>query len=314
MKEAAEFFLTWLTPNPVTEKLVSGPSISPENSFLTGDKSFAQLDMGPAMDQQIAVELFDNCLAAGKVLGINDQFIESVIKARAQLAEGMQIGSDGRLLEWSTERPEREPGHRHLSHLYAVYPGWQINPRETPALAVAARKSLDARLKHRGTRGDGKAADSGNTGWSLAWSANLWARLGDGEKAWHTLKTLLSRITFPNLMDKCPSGTKGFVFQIDGNLGMPAAIIEMLLQSHTGEIELLPALPAEWAEGSMQGLCARGGFELDVEWAGGRLKQAVVRSEQGGRCAVRYRQRVLHLNIDAGTPVFLHSEQFDSTR
>jgi alpha-L-fucosidase 2 len=308
MKEAAEFFLTWLTPNPVTGKLVSGPSISPENTFLTGDTSFAELDMGCAMDQQIAAELFDNCLAAGEVLGIHDEFIANVKKARANLADGIKIGSDGRILEWSTERPEREPGHRHLSHLYAVYPGAQISPRKTPELAEAARKSLDVRLKHGGTRGGGKAADSGNTGWSLAWNAGLWARLGDGERARQTIGTMISGITYPNLMDKCPWGSKGFVFQIDGNFGLSAAIIEMLLQSHAGEIELLPALPAAWSSGSVKGLRARGAFEVDLVWKAGQLQQATIHALRGGTCKVRLGERTAEFPVKPGEVIVLNSE------
>lgn len=307
MKEAAEFFLTWLTPDPVTGKLVSGPSISPENSFLTDENSFADLDMGPAMDQQIIAELFDNCLSAGEVLGIHDEFIENVKKARAGLADGIKVGSDGRILEWSTERPEREPGHRHLSHLYAVYPGAQISPLKTPGLAEAARKSLDVRLKNGGTRGGGIAADSGNTGWSLAWNANLWARLGDGEKARQTIGTMISGITYPNLMDKCPWGNKGFVFQIDGNLGLPAAMIEMLLQSHTGEIELLPALPGTWPSGSVKGLRARGAFEVDLVWGSGKLQQAVIHALHGGICKVRYREQTAEFRTQPGEVITLDS-------
>ena len=308
MKEAAEFFLTWLTPNPVTGKLVSGPSISPENTFLTGTNSFAELDMGCAMDQQIAAELFDNCLSAGQVLGINDEFIANVKKARANLADGIRIGSDGRILEWSTERPEREPGHRHLSHLYAVYPGAQISPRKTPELAKAARKSLDVRLQHGGTRGGGKAADSGNTGWSLAWNAGLWARLGDGERARQTIGTMLSGITYPNLMDKCPWGSKGFVFQIDGNFGLPSAIIEMLMQSHAGEIELLPALPAAWSSGSVKGLRARGAFEVDLVWKAGQLQQATIHALRGGSCKVRLGERTAEFMTKPGEVILLNSE------
>lgn len=308
MKEAAEFFLTWLTPNPVTGKLVSGPSFSPENSFVIGEDSFAELDMGPAMDQQIAAELFDNCLEAGKVLEINDDFIKKVKKARAQLAEGTQIGSDGRLLEWSTERPEREPGHRHLSHLYAAYPGAAVSPRTTPELATAVGKSLDARLKAGGTRGGGIAADSGNTGWSLAWTANLWARLGKGDNALNAIDTMISRITYPNLMDKCPWQMKGFVFQIDGNLGMPAAIIEMLLQSHNGEIELLPALPDAWTTGSVKGLRARGGFEVDLDWKSKGLQHVNIHSLRGGSCKVRLNERVAEFQTKPGETLTLNGE------
>ncbi len=301
MKEAAEFFLTWLTPNPVTGKLVSGPSISPENSYIIDGKS-AELDMGPAMDQQIATELFDNCLAAAAVLGIDDEFTSKVKKARSELADGLQIGSDGRLLEWSTERPEWEPGHRHLSHLYAAYPGGTISPRTTPDLAVAAEKSLNARLRNSGKSGDNGAAESGNTGWSLAWIANLWARLGNGEKAWQTINTMIASLTYPNLMDKCPWQTPGsfphlmekcrwqkkdFVFQIDGNLSMPAAIIEMLLQSHAGEIELLPALPHAWQKGSVTGLRARGDYTIDITWESGRLAESTVRAGRSGICKLR---------------------------
>jgi len=308
MKEAAEFFLAWLTPNPVTGKLVSGPSISPENTFLTGENSFAELDMGPAMDQQIAAELFDNCLAAGEVLGINDEFIANVKKARAQLADGIKIGSDGRILEWSTERPEREPGHRHLSHLYALYPGAQISPPKTPELAEAARKSLDVRLKNGGTRGGGKAADSGNTGWSLAWNANLWARLGDGERALQTIGTMIAGITYPNLMDKCPWGAKGFVFQIDGNLGGAAAIAEMLLQSHTGVLRLLPALPHAWQTGSVKGLRARGAFEVDLDWKSNRLQQVTIHALRGGICRVRLGEREVEFPTKPGETLTLNSE------
>jgi alpha-L-fucosidase 2 len=301
MKEAAEFFLTWLTPNPVTGKLVSGPSISPENSYIVGGKS-AELDMGPAMDQQIAAELFDNCLAAAAVLGIDDEFTSRVKKARSELADGLQIGSDGRLLEWSTERPEWEPGHRHLSHLYAAYPGGTISPRTTPDLAAAAEKSLNARLRNSGKSGDNGAAESGNTGWSLAWIANLWARLGNGEKAWQTINTMIASLTYPNLMDKCPWQTPGsfphlmekcrwqkkdFVFQIDGNLSMPAAIIEMLLQSHAGEIELLPALPHAWQKGSVKGLRARGDYTIDIAWDNGVLAESNIRAGRSGVCKLR---------------------------
>ncbi len=307
LKEASEFFLTWLTPNPVTGKLVSGPSISPENSFVVSEKTFAELDMGPAMDQQIAAELFDNCLAAAAVLGIQDEFTAKVKKARSQLADGNQIGSDGRLLEWSIERPEREPGHRHLSHLYSTYPGEQISLRETPELAEAVRKSLEVRLQNGNTRAGGLGADSGNTGWSLAWTANLWARLGDGEKALKAVNTMISQLLFPNLMCSAPRQTT-LVFQIDGQLGMPAAIIEMLLQSHAGEIDLLPALPEAWKEGSVKGLRARGFYEVDLAWKANRLEKVTIHAIRGGTCKVRLGERTAEFQTKPGEILILNTE------
>jgi len=275
MREAAEFFLDWLVPDPRTGLLVSGPSISPENNFLQNGEPVA-LAMGPAMDQQIVAELFDHCLAAAAELGIDDAFVRAVAEKRAQLA-GPRIGPDGRLLEWLDEVPEREPGHRHMSHLYAVYPGDQITPRATPELAAAARASLAARLA---AGGDGKVnvSDASNVGWSLAWNAGLWARLRDPARAHETFGALLHRAVFTNLLDGHPRKGRENVFQIDGNLAGAAALVEMLLQSHDGAIDLLPALPAEWSEGSFSGLRARGGSIVDARWSGGRLQMATLRT------------------------------------
>jgi alpha-L-fucosidase 2 len=286
MSEAAVFFLDYLVPDPNTGLLVSGPSISPENSFLLpGDKRPHQLDMGPAMDQQIIAELFDNTLAAARELGIDDTTTRSLAAARKKLAP-TQIAADGRIMEWRGERTEYEPAHRHMSHLYALYPGWQITPRKTPALAAAAKKSIDAR-----TAGDAKTkniSNSSNTGWSLAWNANLYARLLDSAAAHRSLVTMARHATWPNLMDTHPSkGLPHGVFQIDGNLGAPAAIMEILLQSHEDEVALLPALPGEWSEGSFTGLRARGGFVVDARWAAGRLAAARLAATVPGPCVVR---------------------------
>ncbi len=287
MKEAAEFFLAWLVPDPKTGKLVSGPSISPENNFeFPGSKRGAAIDMGPAMDQQIVAELFDNCLAAAAVLGEDDAFVAQVREARPKLA-GPRIASDGRLLEWSKEHPEREPGHRHMSHLYAVYPGGAITPSTTPELAEAARKSLAFRLNNGGSIDAVNLSDSGNTGWSLAWNAGLWARLGDGGNARKALVALLQRATFPNLMDAHPQKNSPGVFQIDGNFGAAAAMAEMLVQSHAGEIELLPALPPEWPEGSVRGLRLRGGGEAAVAWKAGALADASIQVAKGRKIRLR---------------------------
>lgn len=284
MREAAEFFLDWLVPDPRTGLLVSGPSISPENNFLEDGKPTA-LAMGPTMDQQIVAELFDHCLAAAAELGIDDAFVREVTDKRARLA-GSRVGTDGRLLEWLDEVPEREPGHRHMSHLYAVYPGGQITPRATPELAAAARASLAARIA---AGGDGKVnvSDASNVGWSLAWNAGLWARLREPARAHATFHALLERAVFANLLDGHPRKGRENVFQIDGNLGGAAALGEMLLQSHDGAIDLLPALPAEWSEGAFAGLRARGGYQIDAVWRNHALVSAVIVASQSGRCAVR---------------------------
>ncbi len=286
MKEAAEFFLDWLVIDPRNGRLVSGPSVSPENSFRLSDGRIGALDMGPAMDQQIVAELFDNVLAAAKELGIRDAFVDAVAKARPRLA-GSQIGPHGRLLEWSQDWREREPGHRHMSHLYAVHPGSQITPRGTPELAEAAVNSLAFRVSGGGTTQAVNLSDASNTGWSLAWNAGLWARLAKPAQAHDAIHSLLARCVFPNLMDGHPRKGRENVFQIDGNLGGAAAMIEMLLQSHAEEIELLPALPAAWPEGSFSGLRARGGFAVGAHWAKGRLRGATLRAERAAPAAVR---------------------------
>jgi alpha-L-fucosidase 2 len=279
MKEAAEFYVDLLVEHPTRKWLVAGPSTSPENNYVAPDGKKLAVDMGPAMTMQIIRDVFAHCIEAGEILGIDADFRRTLVAKREKLAP-MRIGSDGRLLEWSEEYKEAEPAHRHVSHLYGLYPANLITPRGTPDLAAAARKSLEG-------RGDG------GTGWSKAWKINLWARLLDGDHARKLLVEALAGNTYPNLFDAHPP------FQIDGNFGATAAVAEMLVQSHTGEVHLLPALPAAWPNGSVRGLRARGGWGLDIQWQGGRLQQTTLRASVGGKCKVRYNQTARELSLAA---------------
>ena len=284
LKGAVEFYMDWLTENPKTKELVSGPAVSPENTFVAPDGSHSQISMGPTHDQQTIWQLFDDFAMISRELSIDDDFTRQVADAKGRLA-GTKIGSDGRIMEWADEFPEIEPGHRHISHLFAIHPGSQINMLQTPDLVEAANKSLDYRIQHR----------NGYVGWSSAWAISQYARLHQAEKAKKNLDDVIEKCINPNLFTICPP------FQIDANFGTTAGIAEMLLQSHVSDqesyvIQLLPSLPADWEKGKFSGLKARGGFEVAVKWENGQIVDASVKSLQGNKFRIWYNGDYLQTN------------------
>ena len=300
MKGSAQFYADLLIEEPTHHWLVIAPANSPENHFELADGRQAAICMGPTMMQQLVRYLFGACIESSKILGIDTDFRNELIAKRARLAP-TQISSDGRIMEWLQEYAETEPHHRHVSHLWGLYPGDEISPYTTPKLAQAARKSLEV-------RGDE------SVGWSLAYKAALWTRLGDGNHAWLLVRKALYPVTsqeirydngggvYANLFDAGPP------FQIDGNFGITAAIGEMLLQSQDGVIHLLPALPDAWTEGRATGLCARGVFEVGLMWNDGRLISATVRSNAGEPCRVSYHGKTVELEIRKGKTVTLDGQ------
>lgn len=299
MEGAVQFYLSWLVKDPRTGLLVSGPAVSPENTFVAPDGSKSQISMGPTHDQEVIGQLFEDFNMITGELGIQNDLVNKVSLAYKRLARPA-IGSDGRLKEWAQEFPEVEPGHRHISHLFALHPGSQINPIQTPLLAAAAEKSLDYRIANGG----------GHTGWSAAWLVSQYARLHQGEKALNDVNVVLSKSTSPNLFGMHPP------FQMDANFGTTAGIAEMLLQSQVPDgngsyiIELLPALPKAWSEGSVSGLKARGNVTVDLAWKDGKLTTAKLYPVSDSTLTIRYKDRQVSVQPKGKKCVVLTATSF----
>lgn len=291
LESAVRFFIEYLTPD-TDGTLLTGPSLSPENSYVSKAGQVGALCMAPTMDSQILRELFRDYLASCRRLGLQREWIPAAENVLEHLPK-TEISADGRIREWHEDYQEVEPGHRHVSHLFGLYPGYQMNDCE-PELRDAARKTLEYRLSHGG----------GHTGWSCAWIINFYARLKEGENVRRYLHKLVSNSMQDNLLDSHPP------FQIDGNFGVTAAIVEAIVQSHNPYIELLPSLPDDWKDGYFTGAKLRGNITLDLTWKDGKLEKAAFTAAKDREITVRYGGKETALVLKAGQPVEISASNF----
>ncbi len=281
MREAALFFLDFLIDH--NGYLVTCPSVSPENTYILPTGVQGAVTFGATMDNQILRDLFTQCLKAAEILEVDDELNNEIKKALDKLIP-TRIGKRGGIMEWMEDYDELEPGHRHVSHLYGLHPSSQITMDDTPDLARAARRTLELRL----------ASGGGHTGWSRAWIINLYAKLWDGAEAYKNLELLISKSTLTNMFDNHPP------FQIDGNFGGTAAIAKMLVQSSPERIVLLPALPNIWKDGSIKGLCVRGGAELSIKWANCQLTTCIIKAKYRLQTELVYKDKRIKIALEAG--------------
>ena len=299
---STEFVASWLIPGPEEGTLMARPSCSPENSFTytpaNGELQKAALSAGNTFDQFMVLQVFSDYLEVAEVLGKADDPFVQQIKATLPKIYRPRIGEDGRLMEWRLPFGESEPGHRHISHVIGAFPGNQVNLDKDPPMRAAILKSIEERLRQGGAK----------TGWSRAWTIGMFARLSDPSRAYENLHAILALSTLDNLWDTHPP------FQIDGNFGSSAAIVEMLLHSHNDEIKLLPALPVQWPEGCVRGLRARGDYTVDISWAAGEMTEAKVHA--GKRCAesvrIAYQDQATILKLKPGEVAILTPRDFPS--
>lgn len=294
MKEAAEFLLDFLVEDK-NGYLVTAPSNSPENTYIMDDGSRFMLTYGATMDIQIITDLYNACIDAEKVLGLKSDFSKELKSAIAKLPP-VKVGERyNTIQEWIEDYEEAEPGHRHMSHLFGLYPGKSINS-STPELFEAARRTIERRRFYNENEENRKGS---NTGWSRAWLVNFYARLLDGNEAGNSFQGLLANSTLNNLFNTHPP------FQIDGNFGGTAGVAEMLIQSHNDEVHILPALPDVWIKGEIRGLRARGGITVDIKWEDNKLTAATFVADQDMRVKVRYRNKTKHLRLKKGKSVVM---------